>query len=271
MRAIRLLSFAVIFLLLFGSPSVQAQDGGTTKPVYGQSFEQGRSGPDGFKVIGHSAAGNAMRAFFRGQGNRYVYILAAIHGDESNSGQLVEQTRKLLEKNFSRANKASTFILIPCMNPDGRYLHRRTNANNVDLNRNFPLYDFRGQAKPHGYHQSFLDPPQPETLALLQLCRRYPPAVIYSIHQPFNLINYDGPAAAIALDVSCLNGMRIVPDLGYPTPGSLGKYFGTLKKVPVITLELPGTGRGQNWQNLLRRNAEAIIYSALNWQARHTR
>lgn len=58
--------------------------------------------------------------------------------------------------------------------------------------------------------------------------------------------------------------MRIVPNIGYATNGSLGEYFGTLKKVPVITIELPHTKKGNAWEDLLYRNAEGIIYSALN-------
>jgi murein peptide amidase A len=103
------------------------------------------------------------------------------------------------------------------------------------------------------------------------LCKTYQPALIYSIHQPRNLINYDGPAATIALDIQSINGMRIIADIGYATTGSLGKYFGTLKRVPVITLELPHTGKGKAWEALLYRNAEGIIYSALNWLVRHAK
>jgi murein peptide amidase A len=289
MRTILLLSYAAIFLLL-GSLSVQAQDMGpknagriTAASSYLYEKQEAVSGnyrlawhdsqdrPNVFEVIGHSVEGNAIGAFFWGHGNRYVYILGAIHGNESNSKQLVERTRELLEQDFSQKNKSVTFIMIPCLNPDGVYFNCRTNANHIDLNRNFPIRDISELPKLTCYKGSSLDLLQPEILALLKLCRRYPPALIYSIHQPFNLINYDGPAATIALDIRQINGMRIVPDIGYATPGSLGEYFGTLKKVPVITIELPHTGKGKDWEDLLHRNAEAIIYSALNWQAHHTR
>jgi protein MpaA len=263
MRAILSLSLAVIILLL-GSLTVHAQS--SSYPWRGSPSKS-----NALKVIGHSVLGNAIQAFFWGHGPRYVYILGAIHGDESNSSQLVERTKELLAQKFNHQDQAATFIMIPSLNPDGMYWHRRTNANHVDLNRNFPIRDGSDLTKLNYYTRSPLEPLQPETLALLQLCRKYPPALIYSIHQPFNLINYDGPGATIALDMQQINGMRIIPELSYITTGSLGEYFGTLKKVPVITLELPQTGRGQAWEDLLSRNAEAIIYSAFNWQARHTR
>jgi protein MpaA len=296
MRAILLLSCTVLFLFV-GSPPVQAQDLGQKDTLYEQLAQQGKMKipssylyekqeavnrnyrstacesyrPNVVKVIGRSVFMNTIRAYFWGHGNSYVYILGAIHGNESNSSQLVGRIKELLEKKFSHRNKAVTFIMIPCLNPDGTYLNHRNNANNVDLNRNFPIRDCSDKDKLNRYNKSFLEPLQPEILALLHLCMAYPPSLIYSIHQPFNLINYDGPAATIALEIQRFTGMRIVPDIGYSTPGSLGEYFGTLKKVPVITLELPSTGKGNYWQDLLDCNAEAIIYSALNWQAHHTK
>ena len=281
MKAILLLSGVVIALLLWG-PSVQAQDEEQRNPIYKQLAEQGRmtisspwcgsqSKANGLKVIGHSVQGNAIGAFFWGHGNSYVYILGVIHGNESNSNQLVERTRELLEQNYNQKNRAVTFIMIPCLNPDGMYSNCRTNANNVDLNRNFPIWGLSDQAKLNCYSKSSLEPLQPEILALLQLCIKYPPGLIYSIHQPLNLINYDGPAGTIALDIQRINGMRIIPNIGYGTLGSLGEYFGKLKRVPVITIELPQTGKGKDWEELLHYNAEAIIYSSLNWLARHTK
>ena len=35
------------------------------------------------------------------------------------------------------------------------------------------------------------------------------------------------------------NNYDVVPDIGYPTPGSFGTYTGIERNVPVITLELP--------------------------------
>ena len=194
-----------------------------------------QSKPNVLEEIGLSVQKNAIRAFFWGQGNTYVYILGAIHGNESCSSQLVERTRKLLEQNINQKNNAVTFIMVPCLNPDGKYLNHRTNANDVDLNRNFPIWDFNDQENCNRYYRSSMEVLQPEILALLQLCKIYPPALIYSIHQPLNLINYDGPAETIALDVQHISGMRIESDIGYNTPRSLGTYFGKVKKIPVIT------------------------------------
>lgn len=255
---------------LFASPysyeKQHAENSGLRSPWQGS-----QSKPNAFRVIGYSVQGKPIRAFFWGEGHTNIYILGAIHGNEGNSGQLVERTIKLLGQNINQKNKAVTFIMIPCLNPDAVYSNHRTNANGVDLNRNFPFWDFDDRAKRNRYYRSSMKILQPETLALLQVCTIYPPALIFSIHQPFNLINYDGPAETIALDVQRINGMRIESNLGYITLGSLGTYFGNLKKIPVITIELPHTRKGKVWEDLLDRNSQAIIYSALNWQANRTK
>lgn len=219
------------------------------------------------EVIGLSVQGRLIRAFFWGHGKTYVYIIGVIHGNEGNSGQLVEQTRKQLKQNLDQKDSKITFIMIPCLNPDGMYSNRRANANDVDLNRNFPNQDFNDHPKTGYYYRSPSKIFQPEILALLNLCRNYPPAMIYSIHQPLNLINYDGPAETIAQDIQYINGMRIKSDIGYTTPGSLGIYFGKIKKIPVLTLELPHKRKNKDWEYILRINAEAIIFSARKWQA----
>jgi protein MpaA len=222
-----------------------------------------------FGWIGLSVQGKPIRTFFWGHGQTCVYILGAIHGNESSTMQLVERIWKLLQQNkYQKFEKAITFIVVPCLNPDGVELHRRTNANGVDLNRNFPTSDFSGIRKFYNFYGGRGQGLQPETMGLLELCTVYPPALVYSIHQPLNLINFDGPAQTVALEISRLNGMRIKDDIGYNTPGSLGTYFGKMRNVPVITLELPHTGQDTAWEDLLNCNANAIITSALTWQAR---
>ena len=222
-----------------------------------------------FGWIGLSVQGKPIRTFFWGHGQTCVYILGAIHGNEGSTMHLVERIWKLLQQNkYQKFKKAITFILVPCLNPDGVELHRRTNANGVDLNRNFPTPDFSWIRECYNFYGGRGQGLQPEIMGLLELGTVYPPALVYSIHQPRNLINYDGPAQSVALGISRLNGMRIKDDIGYNTPGSLGTYFGKVRKVPVITLELPHTEQGTAWENLLNCNANAIITSALTWQAR---
>ncbi|MFV0267832.1 MAG: hypothetical protein ACK5HT_11925 [Draconibacterium sp.] len=61
---------------------------------------------------------------------------------------------------------------------------------------------------------------------------------ILTIHAPFKVVNYDGPAQEIAEKISELCGYPVLGDIGYPTPGSFGTYCGVERNIPTITLEL---------------------------------
>ena len=88
------------------------------------------------------------------------------------------------------------------------------------------------------------------------------PSRIVSIHSPLHGVNYDGPAEDLALAMSEANGYPLLPDLGYPTPGSLGSYAGGALGIPTITLELPKHGLAEIvWQ----ANYPAIL-TAVHYQ-----
>jgi len=63
---------------------------------------------------------------------------------------------------------------------------------------------------------------------------------VVAVHAPFACVNYDGPAAAWAEAVSTACGWPVRPQIGYPTPGSLGSWLGIDRGIPILTLELPG-------------------------------
>ena len=59
-----------------------------------------------------------------------VLVVGVIHGDEPQGKYLIEKYLDL--------NRNTRIAFIPELNPDGRILGTRVNANGVDLNRNFP-------------------------------------------------------------------------------------------------------------------------------------
>lgn len=60
-----------------------------------------------------------------------LLIIGVMHGDEW-------QGEPLIEKMMKYSPKKNRLLFIPCLNPDGKELKTRQNANQVDLNRNFP-------------------------------------------------------------------------------------------------------------------------------------
>jgi len=80
---------------------------------------------------------------------------------------------------------------------------------------------------------------EPETAALAALIDRAGIAGIVAVHAPFACVNYDGPAVAWAERVAAACGWPARGDIGYPTPGSLGSWFGIDRGLPILTVELP--------------------------------
>ena len=64
--------------------------------------------------------------------DKTILVIGVFHGDEKDGEYLIN--RYLSQKNETK----NRLLFIPCLNPDGKKADTRTNANGVDLNRNFP-------------------------------------------------------------------------------------------------------------------------------------
>jgi len=97
--------------------------------------------------IGTSVQGHPIEAIQVGDGRRIaLVIIGAIHGDEPNTEALV---RGLMEQYVGAPGLVPpdfTLYFVPAMNPDGLAAGTRQNANQVDLNRNWPTDDWQANA-----------------------------------------------------------------------------------------------------------------------------
>ena len=195
--------------------------------------------------------GRSIEAHLLGSGREAVLLIAAIHGDEPAGAPLllafVERARQ--DPSLLAGRRV---IVIPVANPDGFASHRRDNANEVDLNRNFPSLNWTRKTK--GYGVAALS--EPETQVIDRLVRAYRPRSILSIHQPLRCVDYDGPARALAERVSAACGLP-VRKLG-ARPGSLGAYAGMDRAIAIINLELPPDARHKSGDELWKRYGEAV-------------
>lgn len=132
------------------------------------------------------------------------------------------------------------FVVLPVLNPDGLARGTRVNAHGVDLNRNYPTQNWQGEGKQTPYYEGPAPASEPETRALIAWITRLEPIrTIITVHTPYRVVNYDGPAKALAEEMAAHNGYPVVESIGYATPGSFGTYYGIERHIPVITLELP--------------------------------
>lgn len=173
-----------------------------------------------------------------------VLLIGGIHGDEYSSVSIVFKWMKTLEQYHSGLFH---WHIVPLMNPDGLLQRKsqRINANEVDLNRNFPMDDWENTALKHWRNSKGSNPryypgekplSEPESAWLVEHINDFNPDVIVAVHAPYGIVDFDGPR----------NGPyklgRLHLNLLGTYPGSLGNYAGIQRKIPVVTIELPYAG-----------------------------
>ncbi len=186
--------------------------------------------------------------YLTGDENAKVLVIGVFHGDEPQGKYLIEKyltdpslAPHLECKNYERGKMPQYLrggkLFIPCLNPDGLQLGQRTNANSVDINRNFPTKNWTLTEK-----NEFFGGEKPaseiETQFVIDIINEYNPEIILTLHAPFKVVNYDGPAEQLAEKISKIINYPVEPNIGYPTPGSFGTYAGVERQIKTITLEL---------------------------------
>lgn len=188
-------------------------------------------------------------------------FIGVFHGDEGISGQLLLRWVNHME-NVGLKSDFPAFGIIPILNPDGHLKNQRMNARNVDLNRNYPTQDWVEENKDTIYYSGTSAASEPETQLLIRTLEQYQPEKIITVHSPYKVLNFDGPARGLADAMSKVSGYPVTEDIGYATPGSFGTYLGKERNLPVITLELPDQENldEQVWQDNHPALEAALFY-----------
>lgn len=160
--------------------------------------------------------------------NNPILVVGVVHGDEPQGEDLI---------NRYLAGNESGMLFIPSLNPDGKQLGRRTNSNGVDINRNFPTKNWELIEKDN-YFGGESPASEIETKFLAEVIEEYKPRLILTLHTPYKIVNYDGPAKEVSEKISKIIGYPVEESIGYPTPGSFGTYAGVERNIPTITLEM---------------------------------
>lgn len=202
-----------------------------------------------------------------------VLLIGGIHGDEYSSVSIVFKWMRTLDQFHSGLFH---WQIVPLLNPDGllQKKSQRINANEVDLNRNFPMDDWENTALKHWNNKTGRNPryypgegplSEPESTWLVEHINEFNPDVIVAVHAPHGIVDYDGPR----------NGPyklgRLQLNLLGTYPGSLGNYAGIQRKIPVVTIELPYAGImptnkeiNDIWRDMVRWLSKNVTEEAYN-------
>lgn len=220
---------------------------GDLMPTFGPQTRQLGKSVLGLPIVGH---------YFGSTGSKTL-IFAAIHGDESSTAFVTNQLVEHLTKN-PEAHYGRRVVIVPVANPDGLARGTRTNAREIDLNRNFPAKNF-AVGKRGRYFGGEEPASEPEVQTLIQLIDDWQPDRIITLHaisRGRHGNNFDGPAERLAETMRLHNQYAVLKSIGYPTPGSFGSWAGVDRKVATITLEVPSDASGPTaW----RENREALL------------
>ncbi len=169
--------------------------------------------------------------------SKNILVISLIHGDETHAGAVGRYWMERIHDIEVRNN----WRIIPVANPDGVNKKTRSNANGVDLNRNFPTRDWDKEAtkywkeKSQGSLRKFpgeKSASEPEVNCLMEHIKDYKPEFVISVHTPLNVLDFDGPHVK-SPKYDYLPWKR----LGN-FPGSLGRYLWVEQNTPVLTVEL---------------------------------
>ncbi|MDB5798644.1 MAG: murein peptide amidase [Paucimonas sp.] len=169
-----------------------------------------------------------------------ILLIGGMHGDELTSSAVVFEWMKL---QAAAPRQEYHWHFVPVLNPDGLLAASpsRVNGAGVDLNRNFPTPGWNKEAPAWWTQKTKRDPrrypgktplSEPESRWLHQEIDRFTPDLVVSVHAPFGVLDFDGPAPA----PERFGNLRM--DRVGVYPGSLGNYGGYYKHIPVVTIEL---------------------------------
>ena len=184
-----------------------------------------------YKILENTktAQGNTISLCSLNSDKNQNLVIGVIHGDEPQGEYLINRYMDEVAK--------ENVLFLPCLNPDGRDSKTRVNSNGVDLNRNFPTKNWK-KTERDNYFGGDSPASEIETRFLINIIEKYQPKTIITLHTPYKIVNYDGPAKELAKKISEIINYPVEESIGYPTPGSFGTYAGVERNIPVITLEM---------------------------------
>lgn len=198
-------------------------------------------------TIGYSVQGRPINAYYFGSGSATVLYTGAIHGNELSSKYTMERWINELEVKAREIPADRQIVVVPIVNPDGIVRASRNNANKVNLNRNFPTYNWSSNTVVSGGGvEAGAGGPvalsEPESRVLASFTLKLQPRFVVTHHSKGSLVNSNDVGTSIEL------GKQYAQLAGY-------RYISNAATTATFGFEMTGTY--EDW--LLERGTPAIL------------
>lgn len=190
-------------------------------------------------------------AYTFGTSGPVTMYVGAIHGNEPSSSGLMKAWIDDLEANSSLYG-GKRVVVVPTINPDGVAANSRTNARDVNLNRNFPtdgwtkdINDTDGRHAGGGGSEPLSEP---EAKALANLTTSLRPRLLLSFHAVGSLVVGDpgGYSARYAASYAAQVGYRDATGqsgtFDYDITGAYEDWTYSKQGIPSMVIELGSYG-----------------------------
>lgn len=212
-------------------------------------------------TIGYSVQGRPILAYSFGQGEPMLFI-GAMHGNERSSGFLMDRFIDDLEANVTDIPVGRRVVVVPRVNPDAFIAFTRRNANNVDLNRNFPTNDWKsdvtmpgGLLIKGGGGEEPLSEPESKAIADFTIALRPKLALTYHAVANNVIANESGISAVAAKKYAELSGYENVNKaltsdvFEYDTNGAYEDWLYEKQDIAALLIELSSMSYSQFERN----------------------
>jgi predicted deacylase len=149
--------------------------------------------------VGGSVQGRRLDTTCSGDGSQLVVMVGGMHtGGEAITVTLAEEIAVAMHTGELIVPPHVRLCVLPTLNADGYHLGRRTNANDVDLNRNWPAANWASDTHHAGRPTSGGPGPlsEPETMSLWAYVTAARPAVVLVWHCCGGLVEPNSAGAA---------------------------------------------------------------------------
>jgi len=199
-------------------------------------------------TLGHSVEGRAIVAVEIGDfdARRRALVVGCIHGNEPAGIAIANRLARGVPP------RELDLWIVPDLNPDGVAAGTRTNADHVDLNRNFP---FRWEPMGGLFYSGRRPLSEPESRIAYRLVSRIRPQVAIWFHQHLDVVDDSGGNAAVERRFAYLVGMHLVR-LAREPGSAVGWEDHYVPSGTAFAVELPA---GALDESSVKRFASAIV------------